>query len=53
MIDLGQTVREGTVMCTIHARTEDQLDAAEKQIRAAYRIGEAPEQTDPVLEIIS
>lgn len=52
MIDLGQTVREGTPLCTIHARTEDALDAAEHQVRAAYRIGDAPEQTEPVLEII-
>jgi thymidine phosphorylase len=52
LIDLGQTVREGTPLCTIHARTEDQLDAAERQVRASYRIGEAPELSDPVLAII-
>ncbi|MZR11880.1 thymidine phosphorylase [Maritimibacter sp. DP07] len=53
LVDLGQSVSQGTPLCTIHARSEDQLDTAEAAIRQAYRLGEAPELTDPVREIIT
>ncbi|MAM63652.1 thymidine phosphorylase [Maritimibacter sp. UBA3975] len=52
LLDLGEAVSVGTPLCTVYARTEAQLDAAEAQIRAAYRVGEAPELTDPILAII-
>ena len=52
LIDLGQTVAVGTPLCTIHARDEAGLDAAETAVRRAYRIGDAPAQADPVLKII-
>ncbi|WP_298496529.1 thymidine phosphorylase [uncultured Maritimibacter sp.] len=52
LIDLGQAVAVGTPLCTIHARDEAGLDAAEEAVRRAYRIGEAPAQSDPVLKVI-
>lgn len=53
LVDLGQAVAEGTALCTLHAQTEDQLDVAEAQVRAAYRLGDPPELSEPVLDIIS
>lgn len=52
LVDLGECVSPGSALCTIHARTEAQLDAAEDRVLAAYRIGAAPELNDPVRDII-
>ncbi|MBV7407913.1 thymidine phosphorylase [Maritimibacter sp. DP1N21-5] len=52
LLDLGQAVAVGTPLCTIHARDEAGFRAAEAAVRRAYRIGDAPEQGDPVLKII-
>jgi len=52
LVDLGTTVEKGTPLCRIHADSEAQADAAERQVLAAYRIGEAPDVPAPVLKII-
>jgi hypothetical protein len=36
----------------IHADSEAEADAAEAKVRAAYRIGDAPELAAPVLRFI-
>lgn len=52
LVDLGMTLDKGAPICTVHARDEDSLNAAEAQVLAAYTFGEAPEAIDPVLSII-
>ena len=52
LVDLGVAVEAGAPLCTIHADTEAQADAAEAKILAAYEIGDMPALAAPVLQII-
>jgi thymidine phosphorylase len=52
LVDLGMTLEKGDPLCMIHADSEAEADAAEAKVRAAYRIGDAPELAAPVLRFI-
>ena len=52
LVDLGVKVEAGDPLAVIHADDTAQADAAEAQVLAAYQIGEAPEVSAPVMQII-
>ncbi len=52
LVDLGEQVERGSPLCRIHADSEAQAVDAERQVLAAYRIGQAPDVPTPVLKII-
>jgi len=52
LVDLGVKVEAGDPLALIHADDPAQADAAEAQLLAAYEIGEAPEVSAPVMQII-
>lgn len=52
LVDLGVKVEAGDPLALIHADDPAQADAAEVQVLAAYEIGEAPEVSAPVMQII-
>ena len=53
LLDLGAKVEKGDALCTIHADSAAEAEAAERQVRAAYTIGAAPKVAAPVLKIIA
>lgn len=52
LVDLGVKVETGDPLAVIHADDAAQAEAAEVQVLAAYKIGEAPAVAAPVMRII-
>jgi thymidine phosphorylase len=50
--DIGAPIEAGQPLCMIHARDETSAARAEKQVLAAFEIGERPQAAVPVVEII-
>lgn len=53
LLDLGTCISKGDPLCIIHADSEDAANRAQAQVLASFTIGDAPDTTDPIIEIIS
>jgi len=49
VIDVGASIRAGGPLCTVHAASEGEADAAIDMVRRAIRIGDAPPAARPVI----
>jgi thymidine phosphorylase len=49
LLPIGTRVEKDTPLALIHARSDDQLKAAEQQLRKAVRIGDAAPEVSPVV----
>ncbi len=53
LLSLGDRVEQGDPLCLIHADSEDAAQKATAQVLAAYQIGDAPAQTNPIKTILT
>lgn len=52
MVSVGDTLRAGDPLCTVHAATEDAAERAARAVRAAITLGDAPAQTPLIIDRI-